>query len=135
MRRFLLIPASDRPAARKLAGRIDQFLGWPRQHTEDDVVRRGSAPHAPIETIRTETQMVILIHDDSDRAALRGAVAISLDAVVDSLMDRDVDDDGVTKRMHQLITDRGWEMLDALPGKRDAWLPTAPRDGAPGTPE
>lgn len=133
--RWLLIPSSDRAAARKLAARIDQILGWPRQHTEAEIIRRGpAAQRVPLAAIRTETQMPIMVHDQTGAAQLHGAVAIGIDAVVDALQDRQVDvGDGLKRRIRDVISNRGWQIRDALPGEIEAWRDVLPRDGADGS--
>lgn len=129
--RWLLIPAADRPKARRIAGRIDAILGYPRTHAEAEVTRHGRGPHAA--TVYTETQCMVLVHGDTGHTSLHGAIAVSVDDVTDALRERFVTIDAVRKRIRQWIADQGWRVFDDLPGVSDAWMRLAPRDGEPGS--
>ena len=133
---WLLIPGSDRAAARKLVARIDQILGYPREETAaTGVVHVGPGRHPAV--VRTESQTMILVHDATGPALLDGVIAISTDAVVDAMKDRLVDVRGVKQRIQDIIAERGWEVRAALPDPadetRDPWTRVEPRDGAQGS--
>lgn len=133
---WLLIPGSDRPAARRVVGRIDQILGYPRQHAAGEIARNGVASQAvPALVIRTETQMDIRIHSTTaGLLALRGVIAINVNSVVDALRGRYFDiGDGVRKLLRDIITERGWEVRATLPGLEENWTRVATRDGEAGS--
>lgn len=133
---WLLIPGTDRAAARRVVGRIDQILGFPRQHAAAEVVRTGAASQAvPLSTVRTETQMEILVHSTTAGVlALRGVIAINVNSVVDALRGRYFDvGDGLRKLLRDIITERGWEVRATLPGVEANWTRVATRDGEAGS--
>lgn len=128
---WLLIPSSDRPAARRVISRIDAMLGYPRQHAASELTRLGAGIHASI--VRTETQAMVLLHDATGALVLHGAIAIHVDAVVDAMRERFVDLDGVRMRIREWIAVRAWEVRATLPGVDTAWSSVTPRDGAAGS--
>ena len=124
----LIGPIADRPKFRRLAAAIDRLLGWPRQHTEADVIRHGKGPHAPIASIRTEAQTAIKIH------AGRGLVSMQIDPVIMALRGREVDvTDGIVRRIRVRIDDAGWQVRAKLPWPEEGWAAVAPRDGLEGS--
>lgn len=133
---WLLVPGTDRAAARRVVGRIDQILGFPRQHGAGEVERNGVASQAvPLTSIRTETQMEILVHSSTaGLLALRGVIAINVNALHDALRRRYFDiGDGVRKLLRDIITERGWELRATLPGVEANWTRVATRDGEAGS--
>ena len=129
--KWLLIPASDRPAARRLVARLDQILGYPRTLAAGEYVRHGGGRHT---VPRVETAIAVLVHDDTGASALTGAIAISVTDVVAAMQDRQVDvGDGARRRVRDIIVARGWRISDTLPGQREAWAQVAARDGQPGS--
>ncbi len=129
--RWLLIPAADRAKGRRVVQRVDQILGYPRTHAEGDFTRHGGAPHAA--SVYTETQPIVMLHDATGATVLHGAIAISVNGVVDALRTRFIEIDGVRKRLSQWITDQGWTLADDLPGVASAWTQIAVRDGEAGS--
>jgi hypothetical protein len=133
---WLLIPGSDRAAARRVVSRIDQILGYPRTHAAGEVDRVGSASQVvPLASISTETQMEILVHSTTaGLLALRGVIAINVNSVADALRRRYFDiGDGVRKLLRDIITERGWEVRATLPGVEANWTRVATRDGEAGS--
>lgn len=133
---WLLVPGTDRAAARRVVGRIDQILGFPRQHAAGEVVRTGPASQSvPLSTVRTETQMEILVHSTTAGVlALRGVIAVNVNALHDALRRRYFDiGDGVRKLLRDIITERGWELRATLPGVEANWTRVATRDGEAGS--
>lgn len=136
--RWLLLPADDRPAAREIVSRIDQILGYPRQHAEGELARHGRAPAGGWPAVRTETQVPVYVHDDTGVAQLHGAIAIGVDGVVEAIADsRNIDvGDGIRRRLRDTIAARGWVLrsdAQGMPGEPDAWTRVAHRDGAEGS--
>lgn len=134
---WLVIPASDRALARRVVQRIDEVLGYPRALSEADVSRIGTVSRtAPIAGLTTESQAIVMLHvSDAGTTALRGAVAIGVDPVVNALRDRVVDIDGVRRRIRDWIAAQGWQVFGSLPGAIDRWSQVVPRDGATGSPD
>lgn len=131
---WLLIPADDRAAARKLAQRIDQILGYPRDLAESELRRIGPTPPGGWAACRTETAPLIMVHDDTGAAQLHGAIALQTDAIVEAMADaRSFDVDGSKRRLRAIIADRGWVLRAELPGQPEAWSAVAARDGAEGS--
>lgn len=133
---WLLIPGADRAAARRVVGRIDQILGYPRVHAASEVERVGLASQlVPLASISTETQMEILVHSTTAGATLlRGVIAINVNALHDALRRRYFDiGDGVRKLLRDIITERGWEVRATLPGLEENWTRVATRDGEAGS--
>lgn len=128
--RWLLIHFADRTAARKLVQRVDQILGYPREHAPSEIVRHGRGPHAP--TVYTETALDIRIHDTSGPTILRRAIAIGFDrTVAEAMEERGFDVDGTKRKMREIVVNRGWEVRADLPGDPEAWTRVPPRDGQP----
>lgn len=136
---YLLIPASDRAAARRLLGRIDQIAGYPRTLAESELTRRGPTPPGGWATCVTDTAVSVWLHDASGAAQLHGAIGIHFGRdLVDMLDTRSVDvlDGGGKRRIRQIITGRGWQLrsdAQGLPGEPEAWMRVAHRDGAEGS--
>ena len=133
---WLLIPGADRAAARRVAGRMDAILGYPRQLSESEITRIGEASQrVPIASIRTETQTAILLHSAvAGAVALRGVIAVNVGDVAAALRERFFDiGDGVRKLLRDITTERGWEVRADLPGAAANWSPIATRDGAAGS--
>jgi hypothetical protein len=120
---WLIAPIADRLTVRKMLRAIDVLLGYPRTHAESELVRVGSGPHAP--TVRTETQCAVLVNTNI------GAIAVSVDAIVQALRDRQVQIDGEQIRVR--INDLGWQVVANLPGNIANWSPVAARDGGAGS--
>jgi hypothetical protein len=130
---LLLIPATtyDRGAARRIWSRLDQIEGYPRQHTEAEIVRIGPASQSvPIESIRTETLWPAYVRAD-------GVVALSVGEVPDRIARRLVTYSTTTREVRQWIalgiSNRGWQLVSALPGEPEDWQPVPVRDGAAGS--
>jgi hypothetical protein len=120
---WLLAPIADRLIVRKMLRAIDVLLGYPRTHPESQLVRRGRGPHAAI--VRTETQCAVLVNTNL------GAIAVSVDAVIQALRGREVQIDGEAIRVR--IDDLGWQVRADLPGNLANWTPEPPRDGGAGS--
>jgi hypothetical protein len=120
---WLLAPTADRPIVRKMLRAIDVLLGYPRTLAESEITRVGNGPHAP--TSRTETQCAVRVNTNL------GAIAVSVDAVIQALRDRTVQIDGEQIRVR--IDDLGWELRANLPGNAANWTPVPPRDGGAGS--
>lgn len=120
---WLLIPIADRTKARKLVRAIDVLLGYPRTCAESELVRHGAGPHAAI--VHTETQCEVRVN------LVLGAIAVSLDGVVDALRGRTIDIDGEQIRIR--IDDLGWQVRANLPGNESDWQTVQPRDGGAGS--
>jgi len=146
----LLAPVVDRVKVRRLLRAIDTLLGWPHQHTESEVIRRGKGPHAPIASIRTETQTSVQLHAargvlavqiDSVIMALRGQEAdvmdgaihrirVQIDSVIMALRGQEADVmDGAIHRIRVRIDDAGWQVRANLPWPDEDWTQLQPRDG------
>jgi len=120
----LLAPVVDRVKVRRLLRAIDTLLGWPHQHTESEVIRRGKGPHAPIASIRTETQTSVQLH------AARGVLAVQIDSVIMALRGQEADVmDGAIHRIRVRIDDAGWQVRANLPWPDEDWTQLQPRDG------
>jgi len=135
--RWLLIPGTDRPAARRLVRRIDEILGFPREHAPAEYVVHGATGRA-LPPPRTETHMAILRHDATGDSRLHGAIAVGFTrAVLEVLADRVVDVGSARERLRDVIAARGWQVRDTLPDPgdetRQPWARRPPRDGEPGS--
>jgi hypothetical protein len=120
---WLLVPIADRLILRKMLRAVDVLLGYPRAHAESELMRHGRGPHAA--TVSTETQCAVLVN------ANLGAIAVSVDAVVQALRDRTVQIDGESVRVR--INDLGWQVVASLPGNVTNWAAVLPRDGGAGS--
>jgi hypothetical protein len=121
---WLIAPIADRLIVRKMLRAIDVLLGYPRVHAESELRRVGRGPHAA--TVRTETQCAVMVNTSL------GAIAVSVDAVIQALRDRTVQIDGESVRVR--IDDLGWQVRADLPGNIANWAPVAARDGGAGSP-
>lgn len=128
---WLLAPIADRTKVRRLLGAIDVLLGYPRTHTEAQVIRHGAGPHAPISTIRTETKCEVWVNTNL------GAIAVMVDDVVMALRNRECDvrdNDGLVYRIRVRVDDLGWEVRANLPGNLANWSRVnTTRDGCNGS--
>lgn len=132
--RYLLAPATDRALVRRVLSRVDQILGYPRQHAESEITRTGPRARAiPIASIRTETAFAVLVHDATGAEILHGAIAVQIDGIADALRERFIEHGGVRRRLREWIAAQGWEIRAALPGQADAWAQVAARDGGEGS--
>lgn len=128
-RRYVIAPAADRALMRRVLARVDQMLGYPRTHADDEPgVRRNGGP-----PIVTETACAVWVHDDTGASVLHGAIAAQVDGVADELRERTVEHLGVRQRIREWIAARGWEVRATLPGVESAWSLVAPRDGDAGS--
>jgi hypothetical protein len=130
---WLLAPLTDRYKFRRMWAAADIILGYPRTHTEAEVIRYGAGPHAPISTIRTETHCEVWYNT---QLAIP-AVAMLIDPVLTALRDRECDVrdiDALIYRVRIRIDDLGWEVRANLPGNRADWnRVTTVRDGCAGS--
>lgn len=129
---ILIVPDTsyDRGVARRLWSRLDQIEGYPRTHAADEPGWQVGAavPRAP----RTETLW-------SGYENVDGVVALFVGEVPQHLLSRRISYGGTSRTvgewLERLIADRGWELVEALPGEPEDWQPLAVRDGADGSPD
>jgi hypothetical protein len=131
---WLLIPPADRAIARAILGRIDEIMGFPRTHLEDEIVRVGPVAQT-VPAPRTETQSLVMRHSTvAGLAALRGVIAIDLGAIRGALGERFFVVNSQRRRLREVIVGRNWEVRQGdLPGSGENWLPLPARDGAAGS--
>jgi hypothetical protein len=132
---WLLVPATDRAILRRVLGRLDAIVGYPRTHSrsEPGVV---CAPSSPLPT--TIALATVLRHDLTGPAQLQGALAVRIKPDMRATLSRRVVEtaDG-RKTLAAWITDRAWELRADLPDPptlaANHWTLLAPRDGAAGS--
>jgi hypothetical protein len=129
--RYVIAPAADRTLFRRILGRADEILGFPRTHsTAEGNVQIASGAAAPV----TEAAFAVFLHDNTGATILHGAVAAQVNGISDLLAGRFFENgSGVRKRLSAWIADQGWEVRADLPGVRSAWTRVAHRDGAAGS--
>src|SRR5690606_174857 len=115
---------------RRVLGRLDAILGYPRTHSRDEPgVRIPPGAALPY----TEAAFAVYRHDNTGNTQLHGALAVAVNGVGQTLRERFIEHNMTRKRLREWIADQGWQVRLSLPGERDAWARLAPRDGAEGS--
>lgn len=119
--RYLIVPGADRSLLRSILARVDQALGYPRTHADDEPgVRRNGGP-----PVYTESAFAVW------RRASTGDLAVQVDDEIGVLGGRGVLVGGTCLTIDQHIAAQSWTMVSALPGS--GWTRLSARDGGAGS--
>jgi hypothetical protein len=133
---WLLVPATDRAILRRVLGRLDAIMGYPRTHSREEP-GLVCGPRAPLP--RTDTLVAVYRHDLTGAAQLHGALAVAIDDYGAQLGARRITHDGTTRTLAEWVSVLGWEVRATLPDSPATidtpgpWTRLPHRDGADGS--